>query len=346
MRLALRLARTGVPAAALILAMIPAVFQSQTPVARVEFGGEADLGVALEQPRDMRFTRSGVVVVENSAPYVRLLSRSGRLLHAGVKAGSGPGEVRHISAVAISSSRDALLIFDPALRRVNRFRVADSVSLVNAHSVPLHVEAACLLGDNLWVAGVHGEQAVVHRLVLREGKYVVGQSLGSFQIGHPLQDNRLFRMQVVSSRVLCSETRNQIALGSRHLGVIQRINVATGAVSMLKVPGFMPLQFSLEGPSLVLQHGPEGVADEIVSLFERPDGYRVMVGRTDKTHRGDGDFLSVREVFVPFNATAPNKVRMLKELELDRDGLRVLCYSAAPFPMGAVVGNGAGCKVR
>lgn len=252
--------RTGVTA--LCLAVSSTVVQAQSTANRVEFGGEADLGVALEQPRDMRFTRSGVVVVENSAPFVRLLSRSGRLLHTGAKAGSGPGEVRHISAVTISSSRDALLIFDPALRRVSRFRVADSVALVDAHSVPLHVEAACLLGDNLWVAGVHGEQAIVHRLVLREGKYVVGQSLGSFQVGHPLQDNRLFRLQIVSSGMLCSETRNQIALGSRHLGVIQRINVATGAVSMLKVPGFMPLQFSLEGRSLVLQHGPEGVAEK------------------------------------------------------------------------------------
>lgn len=331
---------------ALCMAVCSTVVEAQSPTTRAEFGGEADLGVALEQPRDMLFTRSGVVVVESSAPFVRLLSMSGRLLHSGVRAGSGPGEVRHISAVAMSPSRDALLIFDPALRRVNRFRVTDSIGLVDARSVPLHVDAACLLGDNLWVAGVHGEQAVVHRLVLREGKYVVGQSLGSFQIGHPLQDNRLFRSQIVSSRIACSETRNQIALGSRHLGVIQRINVATGAVSMLKVPGFEPLQFTLEGSSVVLQYGPQGVADEIVSLFEQPDGFRVVVGRTDKTHRGDGDFLSVREILVPFNVAASSKVRLLAEAELDRDGTRVLCYSAVPFPQGAVVVRGTGCKAR
>lgn len=81
-----------------------------------------------------------------------------------------------------------------------------------------------------------------------------------------------------------------------------------------------------------------------MSLFEQPDGYRVVIGRTDKTHRGDGDFLSVREVLVPFNATAPSKVRTLKETELDRDGSRVLCYSAAPYPLGALVGNGVGCR--
>jgi hypothetical protein len=332
--------RTGVTA--LCLAVSSTVVQAQSTANRVEFGGEADLGVALEQPRDMRFTRSGVVVVENSAPFVRLLSRSGRLLHAGVKAGSGPGEVRHISVVTISSSRDALLIFDPALRRVSRFRITDSISLIDAHSIPLEVDAACLLGGTLWVSGIHDTQGIVHRLSIRDGKYVVAQSLGTYKVGHPLQGNRLFGSHVVASRMLCNEAKNQIVVASKRLGILQRIDITTGAVSMVRVLGFEPLHFAMEGNSMLVQRGPQGVTDEILSDVEQSNGYLVIVGRTDKTHRGEGDFLSVREVLVPFNVTESSKVRQLKEIALNPDGPQVLSYSAAPFPTGAIESRNVG----
>lgn len=331
---------------AVCMAVITSLAQSQTPVGRVVFGGEADRGVALEKPQDMMLTRSGVVVVESGAPYLRLLSSSGRLLHSGVKAGSGPGEVRHISAVSVSPARDALLVFDPALRRVSRFRVTDSIALMDAHSVPLEVDAACLLGGTLWASGVHDTQGIVHRLSIRDGQYVVAQSLGTYKVGHPLQGNRLFWQHVVASRMLCNEAKNQIVVASRQLGVLQRINIATGAVSMVRVPGFEPLHFAMEGQSMVVQRGPQGVSDEILYVTEQPNGYRVIVGRTDKTHRGDGDYLSIREMVVPFNGAASGKVELLREAELDRDGNRVLCYSAVPYPQGAVVVGGAGCKAR
>lgn len=331
---------------AFCVAVFSTAAQSQTPVGRVVFGGEADLGVALEQPTEMLLTRSGVVVVETGAPFLRLLSPSGRLLYSGVKSGSGPGEVRHISAVSVSPARDALLVFDPALRRVSRFRVTDSIALIDAHGVPLEVDAACVLGGNLWVAGVHGTQGSVHRLSLRDDQYVVAQSLGTYKVGHPLQGNRLFWSHVVASRMLCNEAKNQIVVASRRLGVLQRINITTGTVSMVRVPGFEPLQFVMDGRSMVIQRGPQGVSDEIAFVAEQSDGYRVIVGRTDKTHRGDGDYLSIREIVVPFDGTTSGKVRQLAEVELDRYGNRALCYNAVPFPQGAVVGGGAGCRAR
>lgn len=115
---------------------------------------------------------------------------------------------------------------------------------------------------------------------------------------------------------------------------------------MVRVPGFEPLYFAMEGKSMVVQRGPQGVTDEILSVAEQPNGYRVIVGRTDKTHPGDGDYLSIREMVLPFDGAASGKVRLLAEAELDRDGNRVLCYSAVPFPQGAVVVGGAGCKAR
>lgn len=332
--------------AAFCMAAVSSVAESQASVGRIVFGGEADLGVALEQPKEMLLTSSGVVVVEAGAPFVRLLSKSGRLLHSGVKAGSGPGEVRHISAVSMSPARDALLVFDPALRRVSRFRAKDSIALIDAHSVPLEVDAACVLNGNLWVAGVHDTQGIVHRLTMRDGQYAVAQSLGTYMVGHPLQSNRMFWYHVVASRMLCNEAKNQIVVASRRLGVLQRINISTGAVSMVRVPGFEPLQLLMDGSSMVVQRGPQGVSDEILFVAEQPSGYRVIVGRTDKTHRGDGDYLSIREVVFPFDGTTTRKVRLLAEAELDRDGTRVLCYGAAPFPQGAVVVGGTGCKAR
>ena len=319
------------------LVVVRAQAQQAPANAVTRIGGGADDVVQLERPAAIRFVTSTriIIVEERSAPFIRLLTRDGKLVQTLGRMGAGPSEFRYVSAVAIDSA-GRMAIFDPALRRVTYFQLKDTLAFVESKTTPFQVTAACYLGAQLWAHGDATNDGVVHRLSERGATLTVEQSAGTMKIGHPLDGMRLFRHPVVSGPVACNTATGEVLAATEGLGLIQITNAVTGASRIEQVGGFQPLLYeAAERGGLLTKQNEKSVNDQIVSVISAARSTRVIIGQVGKGGRGNGDYVRTWET--EFGKPSPRPALRQVTAETDRRGEFALCYSEQDYPSVLVV---------
>lgn len=257
----------------------------------IRIGGEADGAVQLERPVAIRFvTPTRIIIVEqHSAPFIRLLTRGGKLLQTLGRMGDGPGEFRYVSAVAVDSA-GRVAIFDPALRRVTYFQVNDTLAFAESKTTPFQVTAACYLGAQLWAQGDATNDGVIHRLGERGATLTVEQSAGTMKIGHPLDGMGLFRRLVATGPVACNAVTGEVLAATDGLGLVQVVTALTGASRIEHINGFQPLLYeSVERGGLLTKQNQKFINDQVVSLIAIAHSTRVIIRQVGQGNKGNGD---------------------------------------------------------
>ncbi len=303
----------------------------------LRIGGGADDAVQLERAVAIRFvTPTRIVIVEqHSAPFIRLLTRDGKLVQTLGRMGAGPAEFRYVSAVAIDSA-GRVAVFDPALRRVTYFQLKDTLAFAESKATPFQVTAACYLGTQLWAHGDATNDGVMHRLSERGATLTVEQSAGTIKIGHPLDGMRLFRHPVVSGPIACNAVTGEVLAATEGLGLVQVVTALTGASRIEHIIGFEPLLYELaERGGLVTKKNQKFVNDQVVSLIATARSTRVIIGQVGQGSKGNGDYSWTWESELGKASAGP--VLRQTTAETDRRGAFALCYSERDYPSVVVV---------
>jgi hypothetical protein len=291
--------------------------------APVIIGGIDDAGVALDRPVQALLVGRGIVVIaeEKSAPFLKVLSSNGVVRQRLGKFGEGPGEFRYVSALAYDSVARRLAVFDPMLRRVSFFAVDDGLTFLSSAIVPLHVTAACYLRGALWVHGDARNAGVVHRLT-GDRNLTVAQSAGMMATGHPLDGAGLFRHFAVSGPLACDESTGSIFAATTFLGIVQIVDATTGTSRLARLADFAPLHYAAYGAGIAVSQ-PDKKNDAIIAIAVDRGRARVISGRADQAHDGQGDFAWVREYALPGGSADP--VVRRRSAEVSQLGTLRLC---------------------
>ena len=301
----------------------------------VVIGGEHGLGGELVGPQTVLLYGQSLLVLEREAPFLKLFTlANGRLRQSVGRLGSGPGEFRSPSALAVDTQGRQLIVFDPANGRATTFRLGDTLTLDGTRSVPLHVEDACFADRRLYVLGLH-EGHLVHELASGASELRKVRSIGRPAVNHPLADHPMFQDRVAQGVILCKESASQVIIGSLSVGSIHVLDLVRGQQATFMLQGFIPLRFEAVPNGLRQSLPAGGQFDEVVGLHWAAGGVRVVTGRGNLAHHGRDDYLQYSETLLSLTGDQ-RIVGRTRWREIGRYRDRTICYQATDYPTVAV----------
>ena len=301
------------------------------PVAVI--GGDANGGIQLENPRDIRVIGDRIIVLDANEPFLKLFDFTGKQLQRTVKKGGGPGEIVAVRTIVPDSAAHRVYLIDVASRRANAYSLKDTLLFETSLAVPSHVEDACVVGNHLFVMGMFGSH-MIHELEPKNGQYDFVRSFAVARANPELDANPLFQNQISVGHLVCDVPRQRVVAVSAYAGVAQIVDLRTLAQRTLKLDGLGALWFKEEtsgGRAGLTQGLPPGGFDNVSGASVTPDGVRLLADHFGPGNRPPEDFVSVSEWFVLANGTL-RKGTVSRQREVGRSGNRVACFVGSPLP--------------
>lgn len=240
-----------------------------------------------------------VIVVDGINSLVRRYNSSGSFDKAVGREGDGPGEFRRPSEVVVGPRGD-LLILDPGKWRLSRLS-GDSLQFMETMDFPFLPRDICLLGDRMFVLGLHAG-LVLHEFSLE------GELIGSFgdPIPYPVanavvQDDSQFQSRLddysASGDLVCHEATETLTVLPRTLPNLRNWSAQGTLRWEVVLEDYSQTEVNRTENGWTMGVNSEtGLATGLVSLVELSDDYLL-------TQTADGSY-SIR----PGEATVQSRV--------------------------------------
>jgi hypothetical protein len=290
------LERTGSPNVSRLTILLStfyvALAAAQTP-GTVTIGGEHGLGTDFGEIRDVAILPGHIVVLDKNAPHLRVFDLTGRLLQTTGRNGAGPGEFAFPFSVAYDAVKKLVYVTDPANSRVVEYNVeADTLRLARSLFTNVtNLRDICFIRNRIFAISA-SRSHLLDELAISDDRLVPLATLGKPQSRHPLGQHPLVAWRASDGPLLCDEGGERIWVSSRLLGEVHRVELASGAQTMIPIAGFQPIRLTTGAGGRLTMSTPEaGFYNEIVSMILDVSTTKVVVGRRT------GDSMTQFEVF-------------------------------------------------
>ena len=325
----------GVGAVVAVIAIAATAGAQERPA--VVIGGPDSKASELIDPRAFVFTGKHIVVLEKSAPFLRLLSTNGSLIQTLGRGGAGPGEFGLGLSVAYDSAARQLLVFDGSNSRVTYFNLQDTLALHGTRRTSVIPNAGCVVDGIAWIVS-YGPK-LLQELLISGGQTRIGRSYGEARSLHPLASHAMVKSRVAQGSIVCDSRAKTAYVLSRTLGEVQSVALTTGSQQSFKLAGFIPAALTPLENGLRLSPPPDGIYDEIVGGFVTPTGIEAVIGHVTREFRDPGEYAYFQRVAITPNGTQRLIGRSRwRPVGSAPDG--VYCYTIDPAPTLARFASG------
>lgn len=304
------------------------------PLARV--GGPDDDRALLESPRDLRVVDGRIVVLERSAPFIRVFDLDGSPRQRLARLGSGPGEARHGAALLVDADARRLLLFDTPNGRAVEFSIGDSLAYVRALATTLPATSGCMLGSRTFVAALTTE-GIVHEVEVRARELHVVRSYGAPTWDQAKLKHPSLTEYIGEGVVHCDAGGKRVYLASREVGVLHVLDIDRATQQSNAIAGFKALEFSITADGwLKLSMPASGLYDQALGFRSDASGTRLWLGRATREHPGAGDYAAFTAILI-----GPDGEQRAESstvwYQVGRHRSRTVCYRTSPAPEVIVV---------
>ena len=310
------------------LLLLPVSAAAQTAGRLVTIGGELAVGAELGTIRDVALPPGRIVILDRSAPHLRVLDAAGRLRQTVGRSGSGPGEYAVPFAVSFDSTTNALYVVDPANARLTQYTVADTLLLVR--TIPtsvVNLRDVCVSRARIFGTSSSRTQ-LLDELEVRQGQLVSRGTLGKPATNHPLATHPLLIGRSSDGPLHCDDSGN-VWVASRVLGELHRVSIEAGEQVTIPMPGFHPIQLRAEGGGgLSFSVPADGFYEEVSSLLATDSGVRVVLSR----HNRDGSVTGYQ--FLDFGRDGKSQGARIPAQwrQIGQSAAGAVCVVNDPFP--------------
>ena len=320
----------------LSIALVPMVgvyaFAQQQPI--VTAGGERgslELGSIL----DVVALSSRLLILDKTAPHLRLLDERGELRQTLGRRGSGPGEFLVPSAVSFDSVTNSVLVVDRANARITEYDVGDTLSL--SRTLPTSVVNlfdVCVVQGRFF--GISGSNTtLLDELAIEDGRLVAKRGLGKPRSAHPLAAHPMVASRSARGPLHCDRS-GIVWVASETLGDIHRVNVDTGDQQTVAVKDFHPLHIQPAAGGGLTYSAPDGWYESISSLVASAAGIRVVIGRRNR----DGSIRDFQFLDVTADLDVQRPRIASRWSEMTRSARGTVCVANDPVPTVSIFAGG------
>lgn len=273
-----------------LCALVPnlVVGQGHAGPVRVLVGGDDSRGAALGTVQQVVVVRTGIVVLENAAPYLRYFALDGRLRQTLGRQGAGPGEYRSPTSLVVDSTQRLLWVVDPQNARLTRYQLGDTLALDQGFPVDVPmIRAACIRNGRLFALPAL-DSALIRELTIERGRLVGGLRLGRKRSAHPLAAHPLLRMRMGDGPLVCTPSTQRLQVASSDLGEVLSVPLDPAKdVTLLPVPGAQLMAMTAEGRALRFSQPTAKYYERIEGLRDEPMGLTVDLARRELDGRAE-----------------------------------------------------------
>jgi hypothetical protein len=211
---------------------------------------EGPVEVAIGEVKDIAVGASGdFYVLDSRAMLLRRYSPDGELMDAAGGEGQGPGEFRSPASLVLDPE-GRVLVLDVAGMHTSRYQpTAAGLEFQNAHPIPFPASDFCLMGDRVFVLGLH-EGHVVHEITV-EGDLV--RSFGDpkpFPAESAVLGDRFFDSYSAVGHILCDAESKSVVVLPHILPHLRRFTAEGDMVWDVELVPYSQTQFLGSGRGL------------------------------------------------------------------------------------------------
>jgi hypothetical protein len=323
--------RVLVSIALLPIASAFAFAQQQAIVTAGGDRGSLELGSVL----DVVALSNRLLILDKTAPHLRLVDERGQLRQTLGRRGSGPGEFLVPSALSFDSATKTVFVVDRANARVTEYEIGDTLRL--SRTLPTSVVNlfdVCVVRSRIF--GISGSNtALIDELEIQDGRLVAKRGLGKPRSAHPLAAHPMVASRSARGPLHCDPS-GIVWVASETLGDIHRVNVDTGDQQTVAVKDFHPLHIQPAAGGGLTYSAPDGWYESISSLIGSPAGMRVVIARRNR----DGSIRDYQFLDVTADLTVQRPRIASQWTEMAGSARGTVCVANDPVPTVSIFDGG------
>ena len=239
--------------------------------------GESNRGAELGTVEHVLILPSLLVVIDGSAPFVKVFGHDGRLVQAFGGPGGGPGEYRGIDAAAYDPASRELWLVDNRLARVSRLAAGDTLRPVSAQRMEVtSITSMCAMNGAMYALSSFGGR-FVHELAAEGDRVVARRSWGEPKTARDVSANPGLRNNSANGPIDCDGARGVVYAGATLYGEVHRVDTRTGAHTFTPIAEFVGMEFRPAGGGVSMAMPARGWVERIVSVRAAASGVEVVL---------------------------------------------------------------------
>ncbi len=300
-------------------------------------GGENDTVTQLGRIRDVVALPRGFVVLEHDAPFIKVFDYTGRLLQTRGRSGSGPGEFRSPTSLALDAGQQRLFVVDASNARVTVYQLRDTLATPRFLRLEdIGVRKICVLGTRIFGLA-RNAPTILRELREEDEKIQVVASFGEPRTNHPLGAHPLVRTRASDGPLLCDEAGNRVVAASAILGEVHVFDATSRQQTTTSISGFQRVTITVHNSSMTIAQ-PDGGADGVLGLVAWNGVVQVV---TERMGMLDNEPVSLGFAIAGVGAQGPGTLgARTRWRPLARTPTGALCSQSDPAPSIALFGSG------
>jgi len=301
-------------------------------------GGADDRGFELAGPQAVIVTANRIVIIEEGAPFFRVLSATGALIQSFGRKGAGPGEISNATFWYDSAHRE-IVAFDRGNSRVSYYALGDTIHFARSHPSSVLAFGGCVIDGTPWV--LSGRGSLIAELKLDADRFVAARKMGEERWLNPDFAQPALRRFGISAGVSlqCDERTRTAVVFSALFGEAHVLSLTTGKDQLIKLLDFIPSHIEGNANGYSYEYPASGIFDEFTGTMATSAGVEALVAHyTARTRERDAPDSYRRVVILPDATQWVVGRSTWKPMAVARDG--VYCYSSDPAPTIAKFSSG------